>query len=317
MSTYSIAIIGAGVIGLTSAVKLLEAGHDVTIFARETTPNTTSDVAAAYWAPHEYGSARRRQWTMTSHAEFLKLAADPATGIDLLDIYELSEDQPDLNYDYGVETLPVEPGLFAPQWRGIKFHIPRIDVPTYMPWLFQRVQEKGATVQKKNVQTLVQVADQFEVIVNCSGLGAGELCQDKVFPIRGQVMRVRRFPSLRPMMISAHNEAGVTYIIPRRNDVLMGGTFDFYDDRPEIDTEIAEGIFQRCSQFYPELRREDIIEHRVGLRPGRREVRLEINLLSQFTVLIHNYGHAAYGHTLSWGCAAELPSLIEYGRKLI
>ena len=43
----------------------------------------------------------------------------------------------------------------------------------------------------------------------------------------------------------------------------------------------------------------------MGLRPGRREVRLEKEETASGAI-IHNYGHAAYGHTLSWGCAAEV-----------
>lgn len=311
MKTQSIAVIGAGAIGLTSAAKLLESGHRVTLFARESTPNTTSDVAAAYWAPHEYDSDRRRQWTKASHVEFLKLLDNPAAGIDLLDIYELSEEALDLNYDYGIEVSPLEAGLFPAPWQGFRIHVPRIDVPTYMPWLFQHVQQLGGVVKVATVESLQELAGSFDSIVNCAGLGAAPLCADAMFPIRGQVMRVRKFPSLRPAIISAHNAAGVAYMIPRRNDVLMGGTFQYYDDKREVDAEIAEGIFQRCSAFYPELRREDILEHRVGLRPGRREVRLEAERFPDGTLVVHNYGHAAYGHTLSWGCALEVAQIVE------
>ncbi len=309
--SLSTAIVGAGAIGLTSAIKFLEAGHEVTIFARDITPNTTSDIAAAYWAPHEYGSDQRKAWTMSSHAEFLRLANDPAAGIDLLDIYELSESAPDLSYDYGVEATLVEPGLFASPWQGIRLHVPRIDVPTYMPWLFQRVQKLGGRINVATIKELHELTGSFDVVVNCSGLGARELSADPMFPIRGQVMRVRKFASLRPAIISAHNEAGVAYIIPRRNDILMGGTFQYYDGNRDVDAAIADGIFQRCVQFYPELKREDILEHRVGLRPGRRQVRLEAERWHDGTLVIHNYGHAAYGHTLSWGCAADAVALAQ------
>ncbi len=47
-----IAIIGAGIIGLTTALLLLEKGHRVTLYSRATTPHTTSDVSAALWGPY-------------------------------------------------------------------------------------------------------------------------------------------------------------------------------------------------------------------------------------------------------------------------
>ena len=80
----SIAVIGAGVIGLTSAIRLLEQGHTVTLFARTIPPHTTSDVAAAYWAPHEYGNDRRRRWAYASLQEFRRLAANSTCGVTLL-----------------------------------------------------------------------------------------------------------------------------------------------------------------------------------------------------------------------------------------
>ena len=44
-------MIGAGVSGLSSAIRLLEAGHSVRVMAREFSPDLVSDVAAALWYP--------------------------------------------------------------------------------------------------------------------------------------------------------------------------------------------------------------------------------------------------------------------------
>ncbi len=45
-------VVGAGVVGLTSAVRLLEAGHRVDVVARDLPLETTSAVAAAIWYPY-------------------------------------------------------------------------------------------------------------------------------------------------------------------------------------------------------------------------------------------------------------------------
>jgi len=46
----------------------------------------------------------------------------------------------------------------------------------------------------------------------------------------------------------------------------------------------------------------------VGLRPGRKSVRLEketIPLASGRLRVVHNYGHGGAGLTLAWGCAGH------------
>ena len=45
-------VVGAGVIGLSSALRLAEHGHDVAVLARDLPPETTSAVAAALWYPY-------------------------------------------------------------------------------------------------------------------------------------------------------------------------------------------------------------------------------------------------------------------------
>ncbi len=55
----------------------------------------------------------------------------------------------------------------------------------------------------------------------------------------------------------------------------------------------------------------EVLGQRVGLRPGRTEVRLEIEELPGGRALIHDYGHGGRGFTLSWGCAEEVLKLAE------
>src|SRR4051812_42340818 len=87
-----IAVIGGGVIGLTSAIRLLEQGFPTTIFAKAISPHTTSDVAAAYWAPEPVlEGGPRASWALTSLATFQQLAADPMSGIDIMPLYELAD----------------------------------------------------------------------------------------------------------------------------------------------------------------------------------------------------------------------------------
>lgn len=308
----SLAIIGSGAIGLTSAVRLLEAGHPVTIYAQAIPPHTTSDVAAAYWAPGAaLGGGRMRTWALASLAVFYELAANPASGVTLRDLYELT-DEPLSGVHPGLPVAAelVPPGVFPAPWSGVRVTIPQIDVPVYMPWLKDRFLELGGQVIQGEIHSFTELVDRHAVIVNCAGLGAQALTGDAMYPIRGQVIRVRKPPGLAPDMIYAESGGEVTYIIPRSQDCLLGGTYHYGDGRTQVDTEIAAGIITRCAQFNPAFKDADIIEHRVGLRPGRHHVRLEAERLVNGPVIIHNYGHSAVGHTLSWGCAAEVARLI-------
>ena len=54
-----------------------------------------------------------------------------------------------------------------------------------------------------------------------------------------------------------------------------------------------------------------MIEHVVGLRPGRPEVRLEESEPGPSgTRILHDYGHGGAGITLAWGCAQDVVRLV-------
>jgi D-amino-acid oxidase len=308
-----IAVIGGGTIGLSTASRLLEAGHQVTVIARALTPETTSDVAAAFWSPGAMARGpRERAWALESLPAFRGLASIPESGIALVEqhaLTDISAPLPDLA-EAG-PARPVPAGRFPPPWSGWSITAPRIDVPVYMPWLLEHVRSLGGEVRREAVDSIEALPAEYEAVVNCTGLGSATLLRDSaMFPIRGQVILVRRPTGLPDDVI--HAEAGdvVTYIVPRSADVLLGGTYQYGESSMEVDAAIATAIMERCSAFYPQLRGAEVLRHRVGLRPGRESVRLEAERLADGRFLVHNYGHGSIGHTLSWGCAAEVVQLL-------
>lgn len=306
-----VAVIGAGVIGLTSAIQLIKAGFAVTVFARALPPHTTSDVAAAFWAPSATADhAQAKQWALTSLAIFQELAAEPATGVLITDLYSLTDIPTPMPYMAHAGAMrEVPPGVFPAPWSGWCVAVPRIDVPVYMPWLLARLQAMGGRIQPQILQTLREVGKSYPIIVNCTGLGAQALTSDTLFPVRGQVISVCKPAGLAPDIIYANDEDTTTYIIPRSRDCLLGGTYQYRDGNLDVDLVIAEQILARCAVFNPAFAQPEIIQHKVGLRPGRHAVRLEQERLSSGQIVIHNYGHGSVGHTLSWGCATEVAKL--------
>jgi D-amino-acid oxidase len=130
-----------------------------------------------------------------------------------------------------------------------------------------------------------------------------------VYPIRGQVIRVRKPADLKPEIIHYNTASSTTYIVPRSGDCILGGTYEYGNWSLEPSIETAQSIIRRCLAFNPAFREPEIIEHKVGLRPGRDFLRLELERTLKGYGLIHNYGHGSVGHTLSWGCAAEVTRL--------
>src|SRR5262245_10481326 len=85
-----ILVIGAGVSGLSSAMRLLGAGHDVRIYPRDLPPQTTSAVAAAIWYPYRAEPADRvLAWGAVTFREFSELAGRPETGVVMRDGLEV------------------------------------------------------------------------------------------------------------------------------------------------------------------------------------------------------------------------------------
>src|SRR3954470_17886606 len=69
-------VVGAGVSGLTCALRLLEEGARVTIVAREAPDRTTSAVAGAVWFPYRVRpNERTGPWGRAGDERFERLAA--------------------------------------------------------------------------------------------------------------------------------------------------------------------------------------------------------------------------------------------------
>jgi D-amino-acid oxidase len=105
----------------------------------------------------------------------------------------------------------------------------------------------------------------------------------------------------------------VAYIVPRLHDVVLGGTDDEGNESTEPDPTVTQGILRRCAQLAPDFPAptpDDVLSVVCGLRPVRSTVRLEAEHPTPERLLVHNYGHGGAGVTLSWGCAAEVASLV-------
>lgn len=293
-------VVGAGVIGLTSAVRLLEAGHRVDVVARDLPLETTSAVAGALWYPYRaLPQDRVTHWAGASYVEFMSLAGDPATGVSMVTGSEVFRSrQADPWWKAAVPGLDRETALPEGYVDGFTFVTPIVETPIYLRWLADRVESMGGTITRLNLSALPSGGD---LVVNASGLGARLLGSDKtVAPVRGQLVYVEQF-GLDRWILDGEDP---TFVLPRSRDVVVGGTADEGEWSRTVSESDTVDILRRAAALVPELAKARVVRAKVGLRPVRPAVRLE-----RVGDVVHCYGHGGAGITLSWGCAEEVAAL--------
>ncbi len=302
-------VVGAGVVGLTSALRLAEAGHQVDVVAAELSQSTTSAIAAALWYPYRaYPEADVTRWSAASFTAFTALAADPRSGVRLRrgrELFRTPVAEP--WWRSAVPELDRVPGDQRPEGYldGYQLTVPVADMALYLAWLGARLREAGVGVEVRRLDDLAAAFGGVDVVVNCAGLGARELVGDQTLsPVRGQVLVVEQF-GLTEWVLDQSDPERLTYLVPRDDTVILGGTSEEGDADVEARPATAEAILARCAALAPEAAAARVLDQRVGLRPARPAVRLETELRAEGPV-VHCYGHGGAGVTLSYGCAADV-----------
>lgn len=300
-------VVGAGIVGLTTAVRLAEAGHRVDVVARDLPRETTSAVAAALWYPYLAAPQDRvAAWGARSFEVFSEIAAEAGSGVVLREGTEfLSEPRPEPDWASTVGLVRRTTDLPAGFSDGWGFTAPVIEMPIHLDWLVRRLEAVGGTLTRLNLSALPPTGDGgADIVVNCAGLGSRLFGADlSVVPVRGQVVVVEQVGLERWWL--AQTKAAPTYVIPRSRDIVLGGTEQHGEWSRTPDPETAAEIIARAARLVPEVADAKVLRHKVGLRPARPSVRLE-----REGDVIHCYGHGGAGVTLSWGCADEVVSLV-------
>jgi len=303
-----VTVVGAGVIGLVTALVLEEQGHDVRIVAAAGADATVSWVAGAVWFPYRAGPpARVAAWAARTRTWLASLAAAPEAGVDLVTDYEITGEPagapaPWWAADLEVARVPA-PVTGAPlAWR---FRAPRVEPARFLPWLAARLR---ARIERRPVVELA--AEPGDAVVNCAGLGARELAADEqLVPLLGQVLITGCGEVDRAVAFTDERDPdALFYLIPRRDELVLGGCSLPWPPGapPEVDPARTARILEQARALG--LAVGPVRHARAGLRPYRPEVRLERD--ARDPRVIHNYGHGGAGFTLCRGCAEEVAYLM-------
>jgi len=319
-------VLGAGVIGLSTAVCLAEAGLSVTVAAADPPERTTSVAAGAICGPHLVGMDERvERWAKVTLASLAQLSHPELGANELAGVVhtaagiaasresdaappEVAEPADDLA---ACAPGEVPPG-YASAWR---LTATTVAMPGYLDYLAGRFGRAGGRsafpVKIGRLSDASRLAPSARVIVNCTGCGARDLVPDPdVVPVRGQVV-VAANPGITEFFVgtSSSDPGDLTYLLPHGDIIVLGGTEQPGNWSLDADPDTAAGIIAKCAAVQPALRDATVLEHRVGLRPARSQVRLEAQRSGGLTV-VHNYGHGGAGVTLCWGCAEDAAELV-------
>lgn len=315
-------VVGAGVIGLSTALRLLEDGWRVTVIAKTFSPSTTSDIAAGFWFPYCAEPLDRVvAWANETLNRFRYFATfeSEKTGCEVSSGYILYEHEKHPNgpfwkvFDIPQRKLTDEE---LPKGMSEGYFITSVVTRTqkHLIYLQERVKALGGTLQSETIKSIYDVVGRADIVCNCTGLEARVLANDsRAFPIRGQVIYLAPNPKspVKHFYMVEDQLDNITYIYPRSDRIIIGGTANKHAWDTQLDMKVAEGIRKRCGELEPEINNSElhpVIGHAVGLRPGRDQVRLEVEMHNGRPI-IHNYGHGGCGWTVSWGTAKECVQL--------
>ncbi|XP_072221426.1 D-aspartate oxidase [Leuresthes tenuis] len=326
METVQVVIVGAGVVGFSTAVCVAEALPfcSVTLVADKFSPDTTSDGAAGILFAAEYPDIpleRQKHWFKDSFDHLLAIAHSqhsPEAGVMLSSGWQIFKEVPANKKPFWSEFVigfrnmtDSELKRFPDHRFGQAFTTIKCECSSYLPWLEKRFREAGGRVEQRKVHSLQELSTNFDLIVNCSGLGSKTLVGDaEVYPVRGQVLKVEA-PWLQHFI---RDGDGKTYIYPGIHSVTVGGTRQDGDWRLQVDQGDSKSILERCSRLEPSLSRAKVLGEWVGLRPSRRNPRVEretVQLQGRRLPVVHNYGHGGWGVTLAWGTAVDALGLVK------
>lgn len=345
----NILVVGAGVIGLTTAIRLRETGHNVTVLAQETpytildrsrTPwaseplgTYTSAGSGGFWMPFLLEGTDIEEWATSTYRTLRAHVADDV-GVSAMDaLYLHAREEPVLPWYAELTNMVVvtskEDKRVPKEYKcARKFDTLVVNMNRYLPhlqrWLteldvpFMLTREYTNPAQSSlwDMEQVTEFAKGIAhdtIIVNCAGIGARFLADEDMIPGRGVILRVKRPPE-------------VNYVITedivdsfQSGDGLLAYAIPRGDELSLGGTNFEGDWRENAGDEDVEAvryRAEQLLPIRgmpeTGRWSGLRPIRLDrqARVARESEREISNYGHGGSGVTLCWGCAEKVVQLV-------
>jgi D-amino-acid oxidase len=273
----AVAVLGSGVIGLTTARMLQDEGFDVTIYTKALPPDTTSNIAGGQWGPvHVFGDADKVSQGFTEQFVFackfayerFQIMTDPRYGVRWMRNFIVSNEPIEPHpKPLGPDGKPTARGALDPLMPEVKalkqghhsfgnkfcfqFDGMIIEPPMFLNALLMDFRIAGGKIVVGEMKTPAQVQSLSQKLVfNCTGLGAKALFGDaELTPVRGQLTFLVPQPEVTYATVYED-----TYMFSRRDGVLLGGTQEEGNWSLEVDEATVTDKLAKHAELFDAMR---------------------------------------------------------------
>lgn len=247
-----VAVLGAGVMGLTAATWLTEKLRmPVTVFAKQFIPQTTSNVAGGQWAASKvaYLPGEKDKFIRIlrrSHREHglrgNAYGVSPRANYSLVPLPAFRDVPPDLVPRIQLNQLPFTP-MNQPGW---KYSTLLVEPPIFLTKLQQELQKNGVQFVQREFFAEDQVRDLAQdIVINCTGAGSDAIWRDAdLAPIKGQLVLLPAQPRLQYLF------SGSGYVFPRADCVVVGGTEETSYSDGDPDPERCAAMVEHLKELF-------------------------------------------------------------------
>jgi glycine/D-amino acid oxidase-like deaminating enzyme len=253
---------------LATARTLQRRGFDVTIYAKDLPPETTSNIAGASWFPSSVVQDERRTPNFNvqferaarfAHRQYQLLVGDEY-GVHWREQYALSDaddDDGNQSWDYTMlrDLFPAPRRLKPaenpfPVKHAYVDNMMFIETSVYLNALLRDFYIAGGRVHRVAFAEPRQLGSLSEpVVINCTGLGSRELFGDRELePVKGQLTALIPQPEVNYAMVSSG-----LYMFPRRDGIMLGGTFEHGVETLEVNREAEKRIIAGHQRIFSRM----------------------------------------------------------------
>jgi glycine/D-amino acid oxidase-like deaminating enzyme len=246
-----IAVLGAGVMGLTAASLLLALNLELTIYAKEFPPHTTSNVAGGQWAPSMVNHRDPVQFTRILRRAYGEHKfRGPAYGVSSRENYTLVHAS---NFEICPPDVIPRPTSFAHlpfahlTSSGFGYATLLVEPPIFLAKMQADLLAANVRLVPYDIGGLGQISNLPEdIVVNCTGLGSKVICSDRLMhSVKGQLVLLPPQPNLQYLFAGHHG-----YLFPRQDCVVVGGSEEMDVADPTPDMQICNAILSNMKGLF-------------------------------------------------------------------